>query len=358
MSDLKKSDAQRQLGYDNVKFLLILLVVMGHFLRPFLGGSSENILSRGIYLWIYSFHMPLFLFISGLFAHRYRREESCNWRRIAALCAIGFLLKGTIALSKLVMGQGWHYHIFYDTGIPWFLFILAWYQLLSWLFRQTDGRLVTLVMLAAALLAGYVPWISNFLYLSRVLVFAPFYFAGQTLDPQRLMRALHRLPIRIAGSGTLILWAVLCAQWRGLFRLQRLFSARFSYEEIPITDCGPLHRLLCLLISAALGLAILSVIPNCSLGPFTRFGRKTMQIYFWHRPILYLGQFSGLTAILWQGGIVGRMIFFACAAALTLALCHPVFSFPTKQILRFGQSTHTSASPLAPAPPGSNQAIT
>ena len=49
---------------DNIKAMLIILVVVGHLLELFL--KSGNV--KTIYKIIYSFHMPLFIFISGYFA--------------------------------------------------------------------------------------------------------------------------------------------------------------------------------------------------------------------------------------------------------------------------------------------------
>jgi len=54
----------RNLYFDNMKFILIFLVVLGHFanlhrLLPIMGGLNNA---------IYSFHMPLFIYISGYFS--------------------------------------------------------------------------------------------------------------------------------------------------------------------------------------------------------------------------------------------------------------------------------------------------
>ena len=47
---------------DNVKAFLILSVVIGHFADQIIKGSN---LSKSIFLFIYSFHMPLFIFLNG-----------------------------------------------------------------------------------------------------------------------------------------------------------------------------------------------------------------------------------------------------------------------------------------------------
>ena len=52
--------------FDNIKFLAILLVVIGHAIN-FLTETDGNMLEKSLFLTIYSIHMPLFIFISGLF---------------------------------------------------------------------------------------------------------------------------------------------------------------------------------------------------------------------------------------------------------------------------------------------------
>ena len=54
---------QRIYRYDNVKALLIFLVVLGHMTTDYV---SDSHLVRWTTLWIYSFHMPAFIFLSGL----------------------------------------------------------------------------------------------------------------------------------------------------------------------------------------------------------------------------------------------------------------------------------------------------
>src|SRR4051812_17242655 len=51
--------------FDNAKFILILLVVVGHTIEPLIGKSPSL---KSIYMFLYFFHMPLFIFISGYFS--------------------------------------------------------------------------------------------------------------------------------------------------------------------------------------------------------------------------------------------------------------------------------------------------
>ena len=66
--------AERNYRMDNLKCLLIFAVVFGHMLELFMGKNDSF---KVIYLVIYSFHMPLFAFISGVFA-RFSPEKIRN----------------------------------------------------------------------------------------------------------------------------------------------------------------------------------------------------------------------------------------------------------------------------------------
>ena len=60
---------------DYEKGVLIFLVTVGHVIQGFLGGWSDFYLNR-LYMFIYSFHMPAFMMISGfLFYNSYHRRN-------------------------------------------------------------------------------------------------------------------------------------------------------------------------------------------------------------------------------------------------------------------------------------------
>lgn len=77
MNDIKSGEKKRLYLYDNLKFLLIVLVVLGHLIddstvKLFGDGGGETGVPQakvfsGAFVFLYAFHMPLFLFISGLF---------------------------------------------------------------------------------------------------------------------------------------------------------------------------------------------------------------------------------------------------------------------------------------------------
>lgn len=58
--------------WDSLKFFLIFLVVYGHCIEAY---SPEGSINRAIYNLIYTFHMPLFIFVSGRFSQIRDKEK-------------------------------------------------------------------------------------------------------------------------------------------------------------------------------------------------------------------------------------------------------------------------------------------
>lgn len=57
---------KRDVYWDSLKFFLIALVVIGHFTEL---NNPVGSINRVIFNFIYLFHMPLFVFVSGRFSH-------------------------------------------------------------------------------------------------------------------------------------------------------------------------------------------------------------------------------------------------------------------------------------------------
>lgn len=55
---------QRDIRLDSIKGLLIILVVLGHLI----GHNHEDVINERISIFIYTFHMPLFVLLSGYFS--------------------------------------------------------------------------------------------------------------------------------------------------------------------------------------------------------------------------------------------------------------------------------------------------
>ncbi|MCI7551718.1 MAG: acyltransferase family protein [Actinomycetaceae bacterium] len=85
--------AERVAKYDNAKFVLITLVVIGHFIESFIFGFAPGErFAAGAFTFIYSFHMPLFILISGMFLREMNARSSFPIYRVMTLVILGFAM--------------------------------------------------------------------------------------------------------------------------------------------------------------------------------------------------------------------------------------------------------------------------
>ena len=61
-------ETTRDYLFDNLKVLLIFLVVFGHLLEKYI---DKDLFLRSIYIFIFMFHMPLFIYVSGYFSKNF-----------------------------------------------------------------------------------------------------------------------------------------------------------------------------------------------------------------------------------------------------------------------------------------------
>lgn len=163
---MEKRGGERIALFDNIKGILIILVVLGHIAHPI---HNENPVLSAVFDIIYLFHMPLFVFMSGLFAKGAYRGGKLNVDRILSFLVLGFGFQVALALvngAALTPAR-----ILSFTSAPWYLVSMAcWYALAPALSHLGPQRGLALA-LAASLLWGMVDLSSGLLAISRTIAF-------------------------------------------------------------------------------------------------------------------------------------------------------------------------------------------
>ena len=112
---------------DGIKLLLIILVVIGHCIEP---SRYNNTISGSLYSVIYSFHMPLFVFLSGYFAKVNNLKE---WRNKGISFIETFLV---IMIPQFLFYRNWHV-FFNPENSGWYLMSLLWWYGILLLIKRT-----------------------------------------------------------------------------------------------------------------------------------------------------------------------------------------------------------------------------
>lgn len=321
----------RLTGFDNVKFFLIVTVVMGHTIDYF---TDQYPLMRGIYLFIYTFHMPLFLFISGLFQKRYTERRGLNMERILSLCILGFFLKLLDAAVLVVCKDSTPFELLTGDSVPWFMFAMAAFLGITYILRNLKPHLAMLLCILLGCFVGYDASIGDHLYLSRIVVFLPFYLAGYYLEPLQVLRFARRKEIRILS--VVVLAAIICICVKNLdwaYQFRHLLTGRNAFNDWDIAHGGWISRFLCYCITVLSGLAILSLIPNVRIPLISSWGKRTLQVYFWHRGILWLLMYFGMEKWLLAQKNAGIVIILCIPLVLSAVLSLKCFSYPVDYLM-------------------------
>lgn len=319
------NNTKRICWWDNIKFVMIVLVVAGHFADTLVAHSG---LMKSFYLFIYAFHMPVFLFISGMF---YKPERI--GRRMMFYITSGFLLKIVTYIAQYAAGGKPEFTLLSEMGAPWFMFCMAFYIGIAYILRNSDKRPVIVITMVLAAFTGYDKNIGDFLCISRTLVFLPFFLLGTVIKPDKIAGFRRRNAGWLIPLGMIILaaWGYLCfGQREHFYILRHLFTGRNAFGK-SVVSYGFAARMVCYIISICTGFAAIMVIPIGIIPGISYMGRNTINVYFWHWPLI-----MGADTLLKFGNLcntdIRKMIFMATSVMLTVVLSTKIFEFPMKQL--------------------------
>ena len=275
----------RDLKFDGLKALLIFLVVLGHI----------DFYDYGIHLkrYIYSFHMPLFVFLSGYFtSFNYDRKKQNNWIKKSFIIYI--LAQVTQVLLFLIIGytantiKGAHFNalpflnwkqllLFPKTAL-WYILCLIYWRFAYWRLcdRIKDTSLFVISVLLL-IIAGFIPLGYHFSF-QRAFAFLPFFVSGIVFKKHNLLPRLERLPLLLA------LFALLIG----------LFATNYLPTYLPVNHFETWRHLLQRLMQTGLGLYLSLLIIRLSrslpIERFAKYGSKTLWIYIGHVYLIMIGR--------------------------------------------------------------------
>ena len=266
---------------DNIKVLLIFLVVFNHIIAFQL--VKEDLVIRYVWYAITIFHMPAFIFVSG-----YLSKKPQNVLKNLKNLLIPYILGYTLTwYANIWLGNSMDFELLRPSGtVMWYLLALFVYRLT--IEAMGKVRFIVPISILIALWAGTRPEFTTYLSSSRIVVFFPFFAAGylwrsEYTDAVRKFKGKWVL-IPISGF---LLYAVPNYMITHEMPID-IFRGNHSYlvSGLPDTE-GMIIRLLMYLVSFTLILTFFALMPDIRL-PLTFIGRNTMGIYFFHYPIMIL----------------------------------------------------------------------
>lgn len=275
---------------DSVKYWLIVLVITGHVMQCFKIIPECKL----IWNWIYLFHMPLFIFISGYFSQKKSIKvlKTSIWKLAEPL-----IIYQIIGLIFIV-----HSFSIIDIITPcwvlWYLLSLIFWRLMLQIIPDkilNKPILVLSVALCISVLAGFLPF-NDILSIQKTLSFLPFFFLGFCMRGKNLFLPEKYKPL-------CLLFLVLS------FAIPIFFSqylGSLTHDDSYVCYYDAIKRLFVFGLSIPMSLAFINVCINRSW--IARQGLLTMQYYIYHALVIFpfmevMGKFgfpsSFFTAILY-----------------------------------------------------------
>lgn len=284
---MEKTVSARIQKWDNLKFLLIFCVVLGHMTDVY---ADNSVLSSCLRLFLFTFHMPVFVFVSGLFEKKNIRERRYN--KIFSYLTLFVFIKVLVFFAEWISyGKRPSFSLLSTGNVAWYAFCLFAFNMLTIAIEKFSPKYVLIVSVIIALFAGYDKEIGDWMCLSRIIVFYPFYYLGYILEPKKVMEFFNKKYLKVISVLIVaVTVAVIAVFNEKLFFLKFLFAGRNSFNKV-VGDCSYafVFRLICYVVSVLVGGSVICLTPNnCCKGFFAKLGAKSVQVYALHSALKHL----------------------------------------------------------------------
>ncbi|WP_061299349.1 acyltransferase family protein [Herbidospora cretacea] len=301
---------------DNVKFVLIALVISSHALRDTINADPAN---KAGYIWAFAFHMPLFVMISGYLSRNFWDSKGKVNKLVDTILIPYVVVELGYAALRWGLGGKWSLTITDPAWMNWYLVALLLWRITVPVWRRL--RWPFPVAVAVYLISGFSQLEQDF-SMDRFFGLLPFFVLGMILQPHHF-EWLQKSWVRMISAFVLAAWtaaAVVLAPDLGL----KVFYNRYSYADLNQEWLYALgFRLAWMTGVLALCFAILSIIPKRETW-FSDLGTRTLYAYLLHGiPILILKDF-GLLKLSWLEGPLGTLAIIVSSFVLAIILCLPV----------------------------------
>nr|WP_243109637.1 acyltransferase family protein [Clostridium perfringens] len=289
---------------DNSKGLLIFLVVLGHSLE-FIRKDYE--VARLLYVFIYEFHMPVFVFISGYLSKNVEKGRRNAVRNFLTPFLLFNIIWNLITLVGPLFLRGEFTELpseqafsFFTPGWAlWYIFAMfLWKILLPDLLKFKNIFILSIIAGIFVKLSGE---FGSYMALSRTITFAPFFLAGYYSSEEKLKRfrkftrfnILNKVPsILILIIGVLI--ALIFVNYSNI--ADEFFWADRSYSNFNIEIfTGILLYIAVYIIGFAFVYVFINLMPENQTF-LSKIGKNTLSVYFLHT--YFIGSILGLTSLI------------------------------------------------------------
>ncbi|GAA3945764.1 acyltransferase family protein [Actinomadura viridis] len=304
---------ERDPFFDNAKFLAILLVVIGHSLAYRLNVP----MAKGLYMFIYMFHMPMFIVVTGYFSRNWTFAGGKARKLITNVGVPYVVFEIAYSLYDWLVGRNeLEVSLLDPYFLTWFLCALFFWRLSTPVWQQIRWPLAVALIFS---LLSYMSDLGNTFNIHRVIGLLPFYVLGLLLKPEHF-ELLKRPAARVLGALTLM--GGLGVAYLTMDRMNRSWIYwKDPHQELGVDNItGTLMRLGMFACATVLVAAFLAVVPGRKTW-FTKLGTTTLYAYLLHGFVTRLLQFTDWWDAEWLNTVPGLITVIIGAALVGTFLC-------------------------------------
>ncbi|MBU3111445.1 acyltransferase family protein [Clostridium lacusfryxellense] len=332
---LKMDDKGRVFFWDNLKVLLIVLVVVGHSVDFY---TADSLIMRNIYMFIYTFHMPLFIFVSGYFSKTVVEGKHLSIEKVFSFLTLYFLMKLCFFIvTRYLLGNSeTDFKFLVEAGVPWYLLAMSVWFCITYIIKGIKPVFVIIFSVIVGIMVGYYKIVSvkDLFSLSRILVFFPYFIIGYYFNQNQLIKILKCSWLKwISLISIIILIIIICLYGQDMYLFRGFLTGRNSFLTLKRPIFGGAYRLMFYGLSIILSLAILYITPKGETF-VTKFGTRTLQVYFIHHLVLSTYHYYKLNDyIIKMFPDYWEIVYLFLAVGLALVLSLKIFEYPFKKIM-------------------------
>lgn len=268
-----KNIQNRNYLVDNLKVILIFAVVFGHTIEYYI---NQNDILRGAYIYIYIFHMPLFVFISGYLSKKSTKSNEDIVRKLL----IPYIFFNTLWYIGVYLATGINmFSIVYPGWTLWYLISLFFWRLsLKYI---TNIKFIIPISFILGLLIGLDKMGEDFLSLSRTIVFLPFFLIGYYTN-ETYFKKINNINKGI-GSFIVIIFIIIAMYIAKYEIIDYKFlynSHAYDTNNLSVLE-GIISRIILYISSIILSVGVISLMPSKKVF-YSKYGKNTMNVYVFH----------------------------------------------------------------------------
>ena len=332
---LKMDDKGRIFFWDNLKVLLIVLVVVGHSVDFY---TTDSLMMRDLYFFIYTFHMPLFIFVSGYFSKTVVEGKHLSIEKVFSFLTLYFLMKFCFfLLTRYVFGNSEaDFKFLIEAGVPWYLLAMSVWFCITYIVKDIKPVFVIVFSVIIGIVVGYYKIVSvkDLFSLTRILVFFPYFIIGYYFNQNHLIKILKCSWLKwLSLISIIILIIIIFLYGQDIYLFRGFLTGRNSFSSLERPFHGGAYRLMFYGISILISLAIIYITPKGKT-IVTKFGTRTLQVYFIHHLVLSIYHHYKLNDyIIKMFPDYWEIVYLCLAVGLAFALSLKIFEFPFKKIM-------------------------